>query len=227
MATQKYYAIRRDLYEYKPDKEMNKYRTVDEVKKLFKTSFWILFAAMGICFASYIFLLIYLPNTLYPLIPATFMFILVLLSEFFEEKLYNSAERKKELEEKNASLNQYVTHVNEILLSHNIRTLRQRELLKSECEQKLAAHSRPFAFFNDNAINTLVSVPIAALLSAAIYKSQASDIIIEEIIGMCIVFVMILGLTKIFKKITFYSEGYFKDKYLLDALNEVMYFDEN
>ena len=227
MATKKYYAIRRDLYEYKPDKEINKYRTVDEVKKLFKTSFWILLALMVICLALYIFLVIQLPDTNYPLIPATVLLILVRLSEVFEEKLYDSEERKKELAAKSASLNQYVTRVNEILLSHDVKTSAQREFLKNECEQKLEEHNKPFVFFNDNALNTLISVPIVALLSAAIYKSQASDIIIEKIIEMCIVFAMFFGVLKTINKLTFYSKGYFKDKYLLDALNEVMYFDEN
>ena len=37
---------------------------------------------------------------------------------------------------------------------------------------------------------------------------------------------MIIGVSNILKKITYYSDGHFKDQYLLDVLNELEYLSE-
>ena len=72
----------------------------------------------------------------------------------------------------------------------------------------------------------LVGVPLGAFISALIYKSESADVIIGQLIAIIIMGLMIIGVANIFKKITYYSDGHFKDQYLLDVLNELEYLSE-
>ena len=63
-------------------------------------------------------------------------------------------------------------------------------------------------------------------ISALIYKSEGADIVISQLFVIVILGVMIIGVSNILKKTTYYSDGHFKDQYLLDVLNELEYFSE-
>ena len=72
----------------------------------------------------------------------------------------------------------------------------------------------------------LIGVPLGALISALIYKSEGSDIIVTQIISIIVIGLMIIGIANAIKKLSYYSDGHFKDQYLLDALNESEYLSE-
>ncbi len=71
----------------------------------------------------------------------------------------------------------------------------------------------------------LVGVPLGAFISALIYKSDGADILVEQLITI-IMGLIIVGVINAFKKITYYSNGHFKNQHLLDALNELEYLSE-
>lgn len=72
----------------------------------------------------------------------------------------------------------------------------------------------------------LVGVPLGAFVSALIYKSESVDIVIEQLFVIIVLGLMTIGAANVFKKITYYSDGHFKDQYLLDILNELEYLSE-
>ena len=68
-----------------------------------------------------------------------------------------------------------------------------------------------------------IGVPLGSFVSALIFKSSSEDTIIINIFAVILFGLMIIGIVKAVNKLRYYSEGYFKDKYLLEALNELEY----
>lgn len=68
-----------------------------------------------------------------------------------------------------------------------------------------------------------IGVPLGALVSAIIFKSSGEDTLITNIIAVILLGFMIIGIVKAVNQLRYYSEGYFKDQYLLDVLNELEY----
>ena len=226
MATYRYWDVRRDVYEQCSNKPMKKYRSFADMKKLFKKSYWTVLILMIVFFLCYIALFLFAPNFLYTLIPAIGIFVLAVIGELFGEKMYNSAERKKELSEKSSCLEQYVTNIKNVLESHGINTKSQREVLKKECEGRITQHNKSYRSVSNKVFDMLIGVPLGALISALIYKSESSDIIVTKIIIIIVIGLMIIGIANAIKKLSYYSDGHFKDQYLLDALNELEYLSE-
>lgn len=226
MATYRYWDIRRDIYEQCSNKSMKKYRSFADMKRLFKTCYWILLIGMILCLIIYIILFFVFPNKVYRLIPVGCAFILEIISEFFGEKMYNPTERKKELNENSTNLEQYIENINNIMKKHNITTKEQREILKKECERQLSLHIKNYRFVSNRVFDMLVGVPLGAFISALIYKSDSADILVEQLITIIIMGLIIVGAINSFKKITYYSNGHFKDQHLLDVLNELEYLSE-
>lgn len=226
MATYRYWDVRRDVYEQCSNNPPKKYRTFADMKKLFKTSYWLMLIGMITCLITYIVLFFVFPNKFYWLIPVGCTFILAIISELFGGKMYNLSERKKELKENSDNLERYIENIKSILKKHNIVTKKQREALKIECEKQLSLHSKNYKSVNNKVFDMLVGVPLGALISALIYKSESVDIIIGRLFAIIIMGLMIIGVANIFKKITYYSDGHFKDQYLLDVLNELEYLSE-
>lgn len=67
----------------------------------------------------------------------------------------------------------------------------------------------------------LIGVPIGALISSLIHKD--GDALVNEIMAVIFIGIICIVFVKLFKKISFYSEGYLKDKQMLDALQEIEY----
>ena len=58
-----------------------------------------------------------------------------------------------------------------------------------------------------------------------IYKN--SNAVIKYIIGIISLGIVVIVITKIIKKTAFYTDGYFKDEYLMSALCELDYYSES
>lgn len=226
MATYRYCDVRRDIYELCSSNPLKKYRTFSDIKNLFKISFWLMLLGMIICLLAYIILLLILPDKLYWIIPASCTPILAIIGEIFEEKMYVPSERKKELEEKSANFDNYIQSIKTALSVHDIVTKEQRQILKSECENQLSLHNKNYKSISNKVFDLLIGVPLGALISALIYKSESTDIIIGQLIVIIVFGLMIIGIANITKKITYYSDGYFKDRCLLDVLKELDYLSE-
>ena len=67
----------------------------------------------------------------------------------------------------------------------------------------------------------LISVPVAALITGLIY--QDSGVVPVATASVLLLGLLVFGLAKLFSKIDYYSDGYFKDQNLLDAISEVEY----
>lgn len=226
MATYRYWDIRRDIYEQCSNKALKKYRTFADMRKLFKLSYWLLLVGMLICLIAYIALFFFLPGTFYWLIPVGGTLMLSIIGELFGSRMYNSLERKRELEEHSANLEVYIENIQNTLGGHGITTKDHRDTLRKECEQQLSIHDSRYKSVSSKIFDMLVGVPLGAFISALIYKSEGADIVIDQLFVIVVLGLMIIGVSNILKKITYYSDGHFKDQYLLDVLNELDYLSE-
>ena len=226
MATYRYWDIRRDVYEQCANMTPKKHRTFANMRKLFKFSYWLLLIGMLACLITYIALFLFLPGTFYWLIPIGGTLMLSIICELFGSRMYNPLERKKEIEEHSANLELYIENIQTTLRGHGIITKDQRDVLRKECEQQLSIHSTSYKSVSSKVFDMLVGVPLGVFISALIYKSESADIVVSQLFVVVILGLMIISVSNILKKITYYSDGHFKDQYLLDLLNELEYLAE-
>lgn len=222
--TYKYYDVRRDIYDKCSDKSLRKFRTFKDMRKLFKFKFWLIFILMIMCLILSVVLLFGFPNTYWFFIPMIVLIILGIISEVQGENLYNSTERKKEIDKQCKCYDEYVKDIITVLNSNGLYSKEQWSQLKEECKLKLESHENLYKSMGNKIYNMLIGVPLGALISSLIYKN--SDAVVKSIIGIVILGVVVILIIKIFKKITFYTDGYFKDRYLMCALSELDYYSE-
>lgn len=223
--TYKYYDVRREIYNECSDKSLRKFRTFIEMRKLFKLKFWIIFGLMMACLISMCVLSVCLPNKGWYFIPLTILIILSIISEIQGESLYNSAERKKEIDKQSKCYDEYVKNIITILNSNGLYTKEQWNPLKEECKLKLESYENSYKSIGNQIYNLLIGVPLGALISSLIYKN--SNAVIKYIIGIISLGIVVIVITKIIEKIAFYTDGYFKDEYLMSALCELDYYSES
>lgn len=224
MATYRYWDVRRDMYNHCANAPLKRNRTFNEMRKLFKWSFWALLISMIICMLSIFVLVFFFPSIAsFSLIPIGIILVLSIVSEFLSDKMYNPAERQKELDERASCLKEYVQSINSVLVSHGIITNEQRAFLQKECEEQLEKHSKAYARISNRTFELLIGIPLGALVSALIYKSESTDILVSQLLFILIIGIAILSVAHVVKKISFYSEGHFKDRFLLQSLYELNY----
>ena len=223
MATYKYCNIRRDIYEKCSNKKLKCFRSFSDMKRLFKGWFWILLLLMVLCLLSLVVFTLAFPNKFYFLIPATVFTVIAILVELFGHRMYNSSEREKEKKKQNATLESYVRGAEKVLKSHGITTEEQIFALKQECHQRVDLYKEQCKSISSKIYDVAIGVPLGALVSAIIFKSSGEDTLITNIIAVILLGLMIIGIVKSVNQLRYYSEGYFKDQYLLDVLNELEY----
>lgn len=222
--THKYLEVRCAIYEKCPDKSYKKYRTFGEMKKLFKVRNWIFVIILAICLIACILLPILRPSTFYYFIPAGILFLIIIISEFYGENLYNSSEREKELSEISKDYNDYITYIKSVLKEHEIINEKQREALKKECTDILMSHYQKYNSVKSKVYNMLIGVPLGAFISTLIYKD--GNTVINQIVGIILVGLVILAISNVIRMVSYYSDGRFKDQHLLNVLNELEYFEQ-
>lgn len=166
-----------------------------------------------------------LPNKGWYFIPMIILIILSIISEIQGESLYNSAERKEEIDKQGKCYDEYVKNIITVLNSNGLYTKEQWSQLKEECKLKLESHESSYKSIGNQIYNILIGVPLGALISSLIYKN--SDAVVKSIIGIIILGIVCILIIKILKKITFYTDGYFKDEYLMSALCELDYYSKS
>ena len=222
MATYRYWEIRRDVYDTLSKKKIKNYRSFADMKRLFARRFWIIMGGIIISLVAFLVLFIACPNKFWYLIPLAFIISLIIYSEFYANKMYNPSERKKEFGERNLRLEQYLDDVREVLQSHGIKPTEQIAVLKEECENQINTHNATFNLISSKTYDMLIGVPLGAFISALIYNDKENEVIVN-IFSLIIIGFTIIGIANIFKKISYYSSGNFKDKFLYDVLCELEY----
>ncbi len=222
--TRKYIEVRRELFEHNPSFKLNSYRSLSDMVKLFKLPFWIMFGALIITLIGFIVVEIFYPESPFIWVLSSLIFIIYLLSQIPREKyLYKESARANELAEKKHDYEQYLVEVCEIFRNNGIDDSKKFMKLKIECETTIKMREDKFTKINTKFVDMFIGVPLGALIASIIYSDSRA--VTAEIGTIILVGFAILGFIKLINLINYYSEGYFKDKYLLDAINELEYFD--
>ena len=219
--TYKYYDVRRDIYESCSDKKLKGFRSWSEIKKLFNTFHWVILIIEIALLVSTIVIYVLPINYFWCLMPMILYVPCEIIMELKFDPLLNKKARNDEIEKQNIAYKEYIEQIKSVLRKNGIDTVAKRNLLKKECESVLEKYEARYAFVNNKAFDYLIGVPIGALISSLIHKEM--DTLLNMIIAIVFVGVLLIGIVKIVKKIAFYKDGYFKDKQLLDALQEVEY----
>lgn len=223
--TYKYREVRREVYNKCSGKAPKKYRSFNDMRRLFKRSQWALLFVMLGSLVSFIFLIVLIPEKPYCLLPALAPIIVQIISEFSCDRLYNAEERKRELTEIRDTYEKYIQELTEVLNSCGIDSAQKRKVLKAECHACLEKQAKPYNSVSSNAYNMLIGVPLGAIVSAIIYNNSNHAAMVQ-IIFLIEVGLIIIGLSKAFKTLSYYFDGHFKDRYLLEILNELEYIDD-
>ena len=182
----------------------------------------------GILFCSmiaFLLLVFFIPEKPYYFIPVPVVFLVPIILEFSCEKIYNAEERKRELTEAKEAYEQYIQDLKSIFISCGIDSASKRKTLKFECTARLEKQAKPYNTINTNAYNILIGVPIGAIVSAIMYENNDSAAL-AQIVGLIMFGLLIIGFSKAFKTLVYYSDGHFKDRYLLEVLNELEYAED-
>ena len=220
MATERYFAVRNDIYRRIPT--LNKKRSFQRMKKLFNWGYWILLLLLVISGISISILLYVFPNTFWWFIPVGAIFTITILHEVFGEKLYNPIEREIEIKEREDALERYVESVNSVLEDYYIKTVEQRKILLRECQERIEFYEKKYKSVNSKISNIMIGAPIGTLVSAIIYNTTKE--VGLPIITVMVVGLLIIGVIYVMRKILYYSNGYFKDEYLMKTLKEIEYY---
>lgn len=219
--TFKYGKVRSEIYERNSNLHIKKYRTIKEIIKIFRTSFWALIMIFIIGGVSFLVVWWLYPQKWYCIIPGVIVYFVPVVAEFYGEKIYIGNERKRELQEVETQYSHYILEMENVLINNGIDTVKKREVLKMECMERLKKQEAPYKSAVHSTIDTLIAIPLGALVSSII--SNNSENIVNQIIVLVIFGCLIVGILKFVRTINFYSDGYFKDKLLLNVLNELEY----
>lgn len=222
--TYKYFEVRREIYEKCSDKALKGTRSFNQIKKLFTKFVWVMFAVVAAAMIALVLLMIFIPEKPFYLIPAVVMFLASIILEFSGEKIYNSEERRREIEKGKEVYAQYIQELQTAFESCGINSPSKRKALKAECEASLEKQAKPYNIVSSNVYSMLIGIPLGALISA-IMRENNDNAMIVQIIGLITLGLLVIGLIKVLKTVMYYSDGCFKDRHLLEALNELEYAD--
>ncbi|MCL2033891.1 MAG: hypothetical protein FWG94_04070 [Oscillospiraceae bacterium] len=224
-----YRNVRRAMYEEDPAKLLNKSRNFRDMVRLFKPLNWISFILMIFSLASFVVFVVLEKFELLLIVPLGFIVPVVIISILREKYLYNYQPRVAELEEKKQNYKEYIQKIKCILGDNGINTSNKLSELKNECQGTLKIHWDKFSAMNNKVFEIFIGVPLGALIASIIYadgKVASNAIVVIIVVGL-----LVVCLAKLFQRFLYYSDEHFKDKYLLDILNELNYvsefFDEN
>ncbi len=220
--TYKYTYIRRAIYEENPAGKLNKYRSLSEIARLFKRPYWIMLVSLLFSLIFLAICIVFFPKSPFLYIPMALIILIIILSQIQREKhMYNETARAQEICELEKNYEGYVKSVWNIMLKYGIDTPEKMQKLKAECKITLKKHEDKLAKINGKIFEMLIGVPLGALIASIIYSN--SNTVPVAIVSIIIIGLAVLGLIRLVGYIEYYSEGYFKDKYLLDAIYELDY----
>jgi len=222
MTTTKYDFVRRAMYEEAPFQKLKQARSIKDSLLMFKplALSLFLFAFM----ASVIGLILVIMDCYFGLTVLLSVFaaiVLIVLERKKESFLYNSTRRTKELFARVDDYNECLEKIGRVLNYYEIDSYEKAKHLKEECEAKINRIKNPLAWLQKAIYSGFVAVPLSAYIGYRIVQKdiEASDYVISVVL-MGVVLVVFLSFVKWMLLI---SEGYYKDQYLLRAINEYEY----
>ena len=220
--TYKYLHVRRDIYETNPASELNSYRSLSDMRKLFNLPFWGMLIITALAIAALPVIIFLNLNSLWFLVAAAIIIVISIFCQMSREKrLYNDAARANELTAQKCRYEQYVANIWKILLRHGINTPEKVEKLRLECNTALKKREEKYSKVSAKAVDMLIGVPLGALIASIMYTDNS---VVPTAIGALIIIGFIVwGGVKIVSTLKYYSDGYFKDKNLSNILNELHY----
>lgn len=223
--TYKYLEVRREIYNKCSNKALKRIRSFSDMKKLFKQSLWVMLSILVAAMVAFVLLAVFFPKKTYYLIPVPITFLVPIIFEFRCEKFYNEKERNHELAEIKDAYEHYIQEIKTVLDFCGINSSQKRHALKAECKANLEKHAKPYNAIISNAYSILVGIPLGAIVSAIIY-ANSSDTAVVQMIAMIMFGLIVIGFCKMHKMLAYYSDGYFKDRYLLEILDELEYAED-
>ena len=236
--TYRYYNIRSEINNDNSEKGLNGFRSFKELKSLYKPFHWIVFVGVILTFIGLFITLVILKNKLWCSIPLVILIILVNIWEYKCEKSYNQKARKNELDtidEKykpvsythltlpTITSNKGASQMTYIIFKNNgINTRKELAALKNECNFIFDKRENKFKILSNKIFELLIGVPIGALISSLVDKNDAllhTKTILILMLGISIYVIITTA-----KYISYYTEGYRKDRRLLDAVMEMEYY---
>ncbi len=222
--TYKYSEVRREIYAVTSTQIIRKHRNLNDIKKLFRWYFWLLLAIVFIAMISYFLLIVFFPATFYWLIPVPAIIALPCILEIHSEKFYKPIARQNDLSEYHVYYSQYIQNIKQVLTACGIDTPDKEKLIKAECLSQMDKHGKPYDAAKKTAYSFLIGSPLTVLISTIIKPEHASSIsMIIGVIAFGIIAIAFLGMLKLFY---YYADGYFKDKRLLETMNELEYYHD-
>ena len=180
-----------------------------------------MFTVMVLAMIAFIILALLPINNLFSFIPVGIVYICSFIYEVKGDSLLNPEAKQEELKKHDNAYSGYVGKVKEILEKNGIDTKAKRELLQTECESVLENYEKKFNNPKERITDIAIAVPIGTLISTLIKKD--GETLLPVVLAIVVIGIMIVCMLKVIKKLYFYSEGYFKDWQLLNALTEVEY----
>ncbi len=220
--TYKYLNIRRAIYEKDPASKLKSVRSLADMIRLFRLPYWIMLGVLLLAIFILVIISIINYRSPYVFIPVIMIVLVSIFSQIPREKyLFNLSARADELSEQMQYYEQYISDIWSILRDYGINSSEKVMKLKTECEIALKIHEDKFTRINSKIADMLIGVPLGALIASIIYAD--SDVVPIGIGVLILIGLIVIGVVKLIRSISYYSEGYFKDKYLLDAINELEY----
>lgn len=220
--TYKYILVRGDVFEKCNVKSFDKKRSFSDMRKLFTIKYWALFILlMALCITAII-LFLCLQNKAYSFIPYIFVPIILSIEERYREKLFNPEARKKELLEKANGYKDYLENIEKVLSSHGI-TSTQYDVLRKECEAEIGNQSKTYDKLKTRVLDMLIFTPAGIIIAGLINKTGFTEANILMALSIIICGAILVGVISFLHWVIYYSVGYYKDRYLLDVLNELQY----
>jgi len=220
--TQKYIWVRREVYERNLSGKISANRSVSDMVKLFKRPYWIMFGTLVVALIGVLLTLLIAPRSPFIWFLMIVILVVTLPIELPREKyLYNDSVRQEELAVMQKKYQSYIAETWDLLKKYSVNTPEMVSRLKLECETVLKAHTERYHKISNRIFDMLIGVPLGALIASIIYTEN--NIALDTIAPIIIIGITISGFMKLVQFVRFYAEGYFKDKYLLDALNELSY----
>lgn len=226
--TYKYVLIRREIYENKPDAIFRGKRSVRDIIKLYRFPYLVFYTVYFLALIMYaIFGLLFSneKNAIYSTVIAIILIVPALLLDLPRERTrYKMTERKKEIEKQKVNYNAFIQNTYNILCSYEIDTKIKIRIIKSECISRLQSSSNIGVSENNKVIEVLIIYPISSIISSLIEKNDLVhyDMAITTIL-IGILFYAFIRLKHI---VSYLIDSIYKDRYLLDVLEELEYYDD-
>lgn len=223
--TYRYHNVRREICNDSYEKKLNTYRSIKDLKKLYKPFHWFVFSVMILSLVAFIILAIFVDNKLWCSVPLVIIIGCDKLWDSKAERFYNKEEREKELKNIDSAYEDYLKNIKSILIKNGVDTKEKCNLLKKECLSVFEHREAKYSILNNRAFEITIGVPIGALISTII--SNNMDTITVQAAAILLFGIMSYALISFIKFVSYHTEGYWKDEQLLNALNEMEYIFSN